>query len=910
MNLNKQIHQTALNDGKQALNEAAIRQQIDLQYAFSFLRKNIDSLASVFQRQLEKASYDQSWENIEAALTSNVELTYYVGEDHTVFSSNKTWQQEILTDLDLDNNIFYRIARDPIIRRGQWSQVYRDDILDMWVVYYTVPIYKKGEFVGVFGGAIDIDPIIEKLELMYDNSIGQFFIYDSRLKMIYHPDYGSRLIRQENNNLSAGYIRDSLKSYIESKRPFGSLTEFIDWNKKVYAISNRIDSINWTIVTYQNETGILKGEDERFYKYLIWITFNISLLCSVVYFSCKLFIARKLTQTAQAVANVDLNNPQLNFKGHIESEIEDLHSQLTLLVKKFEYKLNDKNKNLALLKEEVESNKALAQAVSYSDNAVIILELDFAISYVDSKAIAMLKCDRETLLGSRFFSFIHEHMAFISEQIVNEIRRKKSWHGELVLKEQSNGQQVWVNSTITPMRDENSNVTKYVLSMQDISFIKDSQNKIEKLAYTDELTGLANRTFFIAQLEKLVEISKRGRYEFALFYFDVDDFKRVNDIYGHENGDLLLVEIANRLNKNLRNEDVLARMGGDEFALIMGGARNEQDALNIAHDILTAANRPFELRGEEVVSGTSIGITLSTKDTKEAETLLQHADLAMYEAKATGKNTYHFYTKELNEAAKERQEIESALKLAILNDELELYYQPKVHSLTKDLVGFEALLRWSNDKLGFVSPAKFIPIAEQSSLILQIGSWVMRQACTFAASDDIHVPVSINLSACQFESGDCISELKTILQETGVSPSRIELEITESHLMSDVEDAIRQLNAIKELGVAISIDDFGTGYSSLSYLKRFPVDTLKIDRSFIKDIPEDVNDLEITGAIIAMAHKLGLEVIAEGAETQAQVDFLEKNGCYLVQGYFFSKPIPATQARVWKYTTPSQVESS
>lgn len=909
LSINQQSHKMALVEGKQELNSAAVRQQIDLQYAFSYVKKNIDSLAIVFQNQLQNDTFEQSWKNLESAITADVALTYFVGEDLSVFSGNKTWQQEIQTDLDLDNNIFYLISRDTITRSGQWSQVYKDDILDSWVVYYTIPIFRADEFVGVFGGAVDIDPVIDKLKLMYDDFSGQFFIYDNDHKMIYHPDYGSGLIRQtntfNNNGLEDNFVRDSLKAYIHSYQPDGKLTDFVDWNQKVYAISHKISSIDWTIVTYQYEKNILKGQAEQFIEYSGGVVLSILLLWLVVYFSCKFFIARKLTQTAQAVANVDLNNPSLSFSGYGEDEIDDLHAQIKLLVKKVEYKLNDKNKNLAALKEEVESNKALAQAVSYSDNAVIILELDFAISYVDTKAIAMLKCDRETLLGSRFFTFIHEHMAFISEQIVNEIRRKKSWHGELVLKEQSKGQQVWVNSTITPMRDEYSNVTKYVLSMQDISFIKDSQSKIEKLAYTDELTGLANRTFFIAQLEKLVEISKRGRYEFALFYFDVDDFKRVNDVYGHENGDLLLVEIANRLNQNLRNEDVLARMGGDEFALIMGGARNEQDALNIAHDILSAANRPFELRGDEVISGTSIGITLSTKDTKDAETLLQHADLAMYEAKATGKNTYHFYTKELNEAAKERQEIESALKIAITNNELELYYQPKVHSLTKDLVGYEALLRWHSDKLGFVSPAKFIPIAEQSSLILQIGSWVMRQACTFAASKDVHAPVSINLSARQFESGDCISELKTVLQETGVAPSSIELEITESHLMSDVEDAIRQLNAIKELGVAISIDDFGTGYSSLSYLKRFPVDTLKIDRSFIKDIPEDVNDLEITGAIIAMAQKLGLEVIAEGAETQAQVDFLENNGCYLVQGYFFSKPLPAAQARIWKYVEPS-----
>lgn len=901
----KFVESESLSSGTTYLEEVAYRKKIDLDFEFTHFRRKVESLSSVFQSQIGQYSYSSSWQHIEAAVGKDMALAYFISDDRQVYSQHRRWRDEMRMESDLTNSTFYRIADNSNANRGYWSQVHFDDVLDLWVVYYGLPIYQDNKFVGVFGGALNIDPIINKLKRNYLIKSGKFFIYDSDKNIIFHPDYGASLIRQTDNYTITGsgskIVRDSLFEYMQSDRLDGELTEFLDWGKKVYAVGYQIPSIHWTIVSYQNKQTMLRDTEEKVMTLAVLVGIVILIIWSAVYFSGKLLIAKKLAQTAKSINGVDVNDPQYQVNAFGEDEIDDLHAQLKQLFARFKSKQQENDRTLSKLKEEVESNKALAQAVSYSDNAVIILELDFAITYVDAKALAMLKCDRDTLLGSRFFSFIHEHMAFISEQIVNEIRRKKSWHGELVLKEQSNGKQVWVNSTITPMRDEHGNVTKFVLSMQDISFIKDSQNKIEKLAYTDELTGLANRTFFIAQLEKLVEISKRGRYEFALFYFDVDDFKRVNDIHGHECGDLLLVELANRLNTNLRNEDVLARMGGDEFALIMGGASNEQEALNIAHDILSAANKPFQIRDEEIISGTSIGITLSTNDVKDAETLLQHSDLAMYEAKATGKNTYHFYTKALNEAARERQEIESALKYALMHNELELYYQPKVNSQTKQLIGYEALLRWNSAKLGFVSPGRFIPIAEQSNLILQIGSWVMHEACTFAASDDIEVPVSINLSARQFESGDCIRELQAILYETGVLTSNIELEITESHLMSDVEDAIRQLHALKELGVAISIDDFGTGYSSLSYLKRFPVDTLKIDRSFIKDIPNDVSDVEITGAIIAMAQKLGLEVIAEGAETADQVDFLAQNGCYNIQGYFFSRPLPAQEARTWVY---------
>jgi diguanylate cyclase (GGDEF)-like protein len=385
-------------------------------------------------------------------------------------------------------------------------------------------------------------------------------------------------------------------------------------------------------------------------------------------------------------------------------------------------------------------------------------------------------------------------------------------------------------------------------------------------------------------------------------YFDVDDFKRVNDNYGHEGGDQMLMEFSARLTEHLRNEDVLARMGGDEFALIMGGAHSEQDVLVMANNILTMMQHPFLIRGQEVQTSTSIGITMSANDEADPEVLLQHADLAMYEAKSLGKNTFHFYTKELNETAKERQTIERALQDAIKNNDLQLHYQPKVDARGNQLIGFEALLRWIDEELGFVSPARFVPIAEQSNLILKLGSWVMEEAIRFASTLESQTPVSINLSARQFDSGTCVDELRGLLDKYQVDAGMIELEITESHLASDVEDAIEQLKNMKGLGVHISIDDFGTGYSSLSYLKRFPVDTLKIDRSFIKDIPGDTNDVEITGAIIARAQKLGLQVIAEGAETKEQIDFLIDNECYFVQGYYFSKPLPEEDARNWRYS--------
>jgi len=393
-------------------------------------------------------------------------------------------------------------------------------------------------------------------------------------------------------------------------------------------------------------------------------------------------------------------------------------------------------------------------------------------------------------------------------------------------------------------------------------------------------------------------MKKRGHFEFAVLHFDIDDFKRVNDKLGYDGGDLLLMEMAARLQKELRGEDVLARLGGDEFAFIVVAANSEQSVLLKVNSILESVATPFNILGQEMKVSTSIGITMSNND--DPNLLLQHADLAMYEAKAKGKNTFHFYTKELNEAVQERMSVEQRLGEAVVNDVLELYYQPKVDIVNKTLIGYEALLRWNDPELGFVSPGKFIPIAEQSNLILDIGDWVLEKSLQFTSELINPVPVSINLSGKQFEKGNFAEQLSASLAKYKAEPSLIEIEITESHLMADVEDAIRQLQDIKNLGVNISIDDFGTGYSSLAYLKRLPVDTLKIDRSFIQDIPGDINDVEITGAIIAMAQQLGLHVIAEGAETQEQIDFLREKGCFSVQGFFYSRPLPGEEAKQWR----------
>ena len=522
-----------------------------------------------------------------------------------------------------------------------------------------------------------------------------------------------------------------------------------------------------------------------------------------------------------------------------------------------------------------------------------MVDSSFGWRFINPKMQEMTGYDEQHFIGSPLLSIISKDMAILIDDIDIDLRSRNHWRGDTMLAGNREAP-IWVSLSVSPIREEGGAISSYVASAQDISFVKESQRKMEELAYFDTLTGLANRTFFRMQLRKSMALAERGHYAFALFYFDLDEFKRINDTLGHDAGDRLLLEVATRLKKRLRAEDTIARLGGDEFAVLLSGINERENAMEVANIIQKTLAEPIKLGNNEVIVSASIGITMAPFDSKEEEQLLKHADLAMYQAKAKGRNTYHFYSQDLDEAANERLYIENELRIAIKAQQFTLHYQPQVNSESGEVVGYEALIRWFHPSEGTIPPSKFIPIAEATGLIVELGAWVLEEACHFSrrlkAAGKI-ANVSINLSARQFKDAQLIRTLSDIIDRTEMEPTLLHLELTESMLMGDVEAAIIQLRDIKALGVSLSIDDFGTGYSSLSYIKRFPVDILKIDRSFVKDIPEDPNDMEITAAIIAMAQKLNLQVIAEGVETEAQMTFLAKNNCYIVQGYYYSPPL-------------------
>jgi len=455
----------------------------------------------------------------------------------------------------------------------------------------------------------------------------------------------------------------------------------------------------------------------------------------------------------------------------------------------------------------------------------------------------------------------------------------------------------WVRDRAFPIRDANGEVYRVAGIVEDITERKQAEERMLHLAHYDSLTELPNRVLFQDRLKQTLVQAHRNRSAVGVLFMDLDGFKTINDTLGHAFGDKLLQLASSRLTQCVRGGDTVARFGGDEFALILSDLAAAHDAGLVAQKMLDALAAPFDLDSNETYVTASIGITLYPVDSENITTLIKYADAAMYSAKAAGRNNYQFYTAEMNRSAQKKMHLETGLRRALERQEFVLHYQPKIDVLTGRTTGLEALLRWQSPNAGLVSPAEFIPLLEETGLIVAVGGWVARAACLqiseWQRAGVPIVPVAINISGRQFQQPGLDNLISGTLAEFNVDPRWLEIEITESSLMHKPEDAIAVLENLKALGIRISVDDFGTGYSSLSYLKRFPLNALKIDRSFVRDITVDADDAAITRAILTLAHSLNLKVIAEGVETEEQLAFLHANHCDEAQGYLFSKPIPA-----------------
>lgn len=567
-------------------------------------------------------------------------------------------------------------------------------------------------------------------------------------------------------------------------------------------------------------------------------------------------------------------------------------------------------KNEAIIKIGTRKNEIKNEKVSIERNALKLRKLFEAIPD------GVVLIDSTTLRAIEFNQAAHEHLGYTAEEFAElsisdyeiiespeeTFRRTEMIMGtgkdsfETVHRAKDGTlYQVWINVVAIRFQDRLYMMAVY----RDITERKKHENQLETLANYDPLTGLANRTLLQSHLQNSIEKAKRDKTQIALVMFDLDRFKDINDSYGHSAGDELLQMVSERFSSRLREGDFISRLGGDEFAVVLENITRPEDAGRLAEEMMGSLAQEYRLSGAAMIHvGASAGIVLFPEHGEEVETLLQHGDAALYKAKAEGRGVYHYYTDELTNSARKRIECETRLRRAVANQEFEVYYQPQVHMQTERIVGAEALIRWNCPIRGIVSPVEFIPIAEEIGLIGEIGEWVLNETCRQGKIwlDQGHrLTLAVNVSAHQVRHQNIPLMVEAALKKSGYPADRLELELTESALMQREEETVAMLHALRAQGIRLAIDDFGTGYSSLSYLKRFPIDVLKIDKSFVDDIPYERDDMAIVTAIIAMGQALGFQVLAEGTERIEQIDFLREKGCTMYQGYFKSKPVRAEE---------------
>jgi PAS domain S-box-containing protein len=522
--------------------------------------------------------------------------------------------------------------------------------------------------------------------------------------------------------------------------------------------------------------------------------------------------------------------------------------------------------------------------------------------------------DAVTPSVDRFLAQVHPEDRAAAEQAVSDLVRTGGFPGRVVRMVRPDGSVRHVQLQGLGAFDARGTVNQLAGTIQDVTELKEAEQRIRHLAYYDGATGLPNRQFFTERLAQALAVAKRHHGQIGVLALDLDQFKRINDTLGHTAGNELLAGVARRLAEAVRETDTLgrpesdipvaadasdamARLDGDEFSLLITDLAQYHDAAKVARRLLHELRKPFRIGTQEVFVTASIGLALYPLDGEDADTLLKNAGAAMHFAKEQGRDNYQFYSRAMNATALEKLSMESQLRKALERGEFLLNFQPKILASSGQIVGLEALIRWRHPELGLVPPSQFIPVAEESGLIVPIGDWVLRSAClqnqAWRRAGYPAVHVAVNIASPHFRQGGLVASVAAALKESALDPALLEVELTESMLMQGVDATLETLFKLKDMGVRLAIDDFGTGYSSLSYLKRFPLDTLKIDRSFIKDLPRDAEDAAITRAIIAMAHSLKLEVVAEGVESAEQLAFLQQHGCDVVQGYLFSQPLGA-----------------
>ena len=570
-----------------------------------------------------------------------------------------------------------------------------------------------------------------------------------------------------------------------------------------------------------------------------------------------------------------------------KAELQDRLSGLESLLEKQTRSKNRQQETLKELRKKVDAFQAAGQAFVLTDGDARILDVNDSFAKVFGHS-------RKSLLGTMVLDLASRaNDEQLLKVVKTALRRKGSWQGEVFCRKKSRKKfPVWI--TINALKGRGGKVQTYAATLIDITVLKKTEKMLQQMAHFDKLTNLPNRSLMLDRLNQALSLAKRHGKYVAVMLLDLDRFKEVNDTLGHDMGDKLLVEAADRLTNILRESDTVARIGGDEFISVLPEISHPNNAAHIAQKFVKSLASPFHLEGHKLYISASIGIAMYPGDGTEPDNLVKNADTAMYHAKAQGKNNFKFFTEDINKSTVERFLLENRFRQALDKLEFHLNYQPKIDLTTGKIAGMEALLRWYHPDQGNVKPGLFIPLAEETGLVVPLGSWALREACRqnkeWQTMGLNPIRVSVNLSPRQFREKDLIEQVREVLDETGLESKYLMLEITESTIIERMDETLQTLETLRDMGIGVSIDDFGTGYSSLNYLHRFPLDELKIDGSFIANLSNQ-ETRKVVSAIITLAKGLNYTVVAEGVETDEHLEFLHSNECDEVQGYHFSMPL-------------------
>jgi len=607
--------------------------------------------------------------------------------------------------------------------------------------------------------------------------------------------------------------------------------------------------------------------------------------------------------TARLTANSDVKPRVIELRGQvIKTHKADSNVRMTSII----YDITEHM--------EVEEKLELyARMFEHTGEAILISDSANKIIKVNDAFQAQMGYGEAEVLGeSPDFLASGETPLTTYELMWSELNGNGFWQGEVWNRNKA-GHIFPTLAAITCIKNSQGEVENYIANYSDISQIKEAEAHITKLAHHDSLTGLLNRTSLEDRLQQALLSAERKGDKLAVLFLDMDRFKLINDTMGHHAGDEVLIKVARRLTKTLRESDIVARIGGDEFIIVLTDYSDFPALITLANTITTNLSEPYLVEKKRLICTPSIGISVYPEDGKDAETLMKNADAAMYDVKDKGRNSFKLFTQEMNTIVQNRLDLEQDLLHAIEQSHFELYYQPQINDQENCVTGVEALIRWQHPEKGLIAPDLFIPVAEESGLIMPLGSWVITQACkTFdkwRTENGCTIRMAVNISPKQFLAPDFVNQVKSAIEEYNIPLGKLELEITETQAMENPEKIIEILLELKKLNVTIAIDDFGTGYSSLAYLKRLPIDIVKIDRSFVQDIEHDSNDAAISAAAIALSHNLGFKVVAEGVETADQLAFLNTHACDVIQGYYFSRPLPEDEALAFIKSYPNKVPS-